>query len=290
MRVWRTSACVAALLYIGTVQARFVVEQAGISIKFPASARQKYKNGFEMSIANFGSPKYGGAVVGSLVYVSKDWGYDQTCPSAECNYGCDDFADSHPRLSLDKKTQYIMLIDRGPEGRGKTPCKFAEKVWNAQNAGAAGAIIVNYEDRKTTMEAPNDEDDSMTYLQNITIPAAFVTKSVGDALKGLIKPTGRDKDPHAMVSMDWVDILPRSEVVRHDLPLDHHSSPDVRCRRLFVSAGQAALTTLDCLYLCPLVNRPLRLCNVCNNETNTILRTTFCARKVMHMPAAALQC
>lgn len=29
---------------------------------------------------------------GSLVYVSKDWGYDQTCPSAECNYGCDDFA------------------------------------------------------------------------------------------------------------------------------------------------------------------------------------------------------
>lgn len=128
------------------------------------------------------------------------------------------------------------------------------------------------------------------YLQNITIPAAFVTKSVGDALKGLIKPTGRDKDPHAMVSMDWVDILPRSEVVRHDLPLDHHSSPDVRCRRLFVSAGQAALTTLDCLYLCPLVNRPLRLCNVCNNETNTILRTTFCARKVMHMPAAALQC
>lgn len=100
----------------------------------------------------------------------------------------------------------------GAEGRGKTPCKFAEKVWNAQNAGAAGvrpsldascvgktlrtrrihglkndlgrlkhavwiwvklpfsggkssllqAIIVNYEDRKTTMEAPNDEDDSMT--------------------------------------------------------------------------------------------------------------------------------
>lgn len=27
---------------------------------------------------------------------------------------------------------------RGAEGRGKKPCKFAEKVWNAQNAGAVG--------------------------------------------------------------------------------------------------------------------------------------------------------
>lgn len=51
------------------------------------------------------------------------------------------------------------------------------------------------------------------YLQNITVPAAFVTKSVGDTLKGLIKPTRSDKDPHAMVSLDWTDILPRSEVV-----------------------------------------------------------------------------
>lgn len=51
------------------------------------------------------------------------------------------------------------------------------------------------------------------YLQNITIPAAFVTKTVGDTLKGLIRPTRKDRKPTAMVSMDWTDILPRSEVV-----------------------------------------------------------------------------
>lgn len=72
------------------------------------------------------------------------------------------------------------------------PCKFAEKVWNAQKAGAQGVrctqtrscqpfhdllpaitgvhvgagalqvIVVNYEDKHTTMEAPNDQDESVT--------------------------------------------------------------------------------------------------------------------------------
>lgn len=34
--------------------------------------------------------------------------------------------DAHPRLSLDKKTQYIMLIDRGPGACGTVPlrCSF----------------------------------------------------------------------------------------------------------------------------------------------------------------------
>lgn len=78
------------------------------------------------------------------------------------------------------------------------PCKFAEKVWNAQEAGAQGVrkpcclftpsalldpdeaqerweckeprckgcacallqvIVVNYEDKHTTMEAPDDQDE-----------------------------------------------------------------------------------------------------------------------------------
>lgn len=39
------------------------------------------------------------------------------------------------------------------------PCKFAQKVWNSQLAGAQAVIVVNYEDRHTTMEAPDDNDE-----------------------------------------------------------------------------------------------------------------------------------
>lgn len=87
-------------------------------------------------------------------------------------------------------------------GLGSTACKFAEKVWNAQEAGAQAVsaflpigwllcliahcnillrctvlneclslqpetemqvIVVNYEDSHTTMEAP-DEDDESSYM------------------------------------------------------------------------------------------------------------------------------
>ena len=51
------------------------------------------------------------------------------------------------------------------------------------------------------------------YLQNITIPAAFVQKSVGDKLKRLIKPQKDLPHPKVLVSLDWTDLLPRNEVV-----------------------------------------------------------------------------
>ena len=47
------------------VKARFVVEQSALQIKFPTTARQAHPDGFDMSLANFGAPQYGG----SLVYV-----------------------------------------------------------------------------------------------------------------------------------------------------------------------------------------------------------------------------
>lgn len=76
-----------------------------------------------------------------------------------------------PRLDLhelDPKESFIMLVDRGPAD-GDSACKFAQKVWNAQRAGARGAIVVNYEDKMTTMEAPDDDDEvNYRYLRNIT--------------------------------------------------------------------------------------------------------------------------
>ncbi len=55
---------------------------------------------------------------------------------------------------------------------------------------------------------------SRRYLQNITIPAAFVQRSVGDSLKKLIKPQKDLPHPKVLVSLDWTDLLPRNEVVR----------------------------------------------------------------------------
>ena len=52
------------------------------------------------------------------------------------------------------------------------------------------------------------------YLRNITIPAAFVTKTTGDALKGLTKKTSTGQgQEEVIVVMDWIDALPRADMV-----------------------------------------------------------------------------
>lgn len=49
-----------ALFLVGNVGARFVIEQGGLKIAFPKEKAKAYPNGFDMSLANFGSPRYGG--------------------------------------------------------------------------------------------------------------------------------------------------------------------------------------------------------------------------------------
>lgn len=44
-------------------QARFVIEQGGLKVTFPKSAAKAHPNGFDMSLANFGAPKYGGSLM-----------------------------------------------------------------------------------------------------------------------------------------------------------------------------------------------------------------------------------
>ena len=49
-------------------------------------------------------------------------------------------------------------------------------------------------------------------MRNITIPAAFITATAGDALKNLLKSD--DGEPKEVVAvMDWNDVLPRAEKV-----------------------------------------------------------------------------
>ena len=140
---------------------------------------------------------------GKLVYVDPDHGHANRCQPA-CNFACSPYSEASPPFHLSPTsssggdptggemggpTNFVMLVDRGPVGDDfSSPCKFAEKVWNAQAAGASAVLVVNYEDRHTTMEAPDDQDEvSYKYLRNITIPAAFLTKTDGQALKDLLK-------------------------------------------------------------------------------------------------------
>ncbi|HEX8270967.1 MAG TPA: T9SS-dependent M36 family metallopeptidase [Flavobacterium sp.] len=75
----------------------------------------------------------------------------------------------------------IVVIRRSTaEALGGTPCPFAEKVKNAQNAGAAGVVIVN-----------NVSDPAVISMSGadatITIPAISVTMAVGEPLIARIK-------------------------------------------------------------------------------------------------------
>ena len=230
--------------------------------------------------------------------MDKDHGHPNTCSPSDCRYACSSYAAADPPFRVDPTggskggagpvgpANAIMLVDRGPMDSDTAPCKFAEKVWNAQQAGAAGVLVVNFEDKHTTMEAPDDQDEvrekerergnggcaalaegsrlcrgvgagmegggrrrargrrrrrrppphpraralqnlitfslsppfffslspppppknqvSYKYLRNITIPAAFITKSDGQALKDLLHRG------EAYVVMDWADVLPKA--------------------------------------------------------------------------------
>ncbi|KAI3427174.1 hypothetical protein D9Q98_007111 [Chlorella vulgaris] len=206
-------ALVTLLLSVGWAGAHFVIEESALKVVLPPEAKTKYFKGFDMALANFGAPRYGGALRGRLVYIDAQHYTSQHTCSPPCGYACQDFASATPpvdlRLAGDPGETYIMLVDRGPNTTATTACKFAEKVWNVQSAGARGAIVVNYEDALTTMEAPDDDDEaSHRFLTNITIPAAFVTRATGEALKGLLKGGAA-----VYVSMDWTDLLPKKQQV-----------------------------------------------------------------------------
>ena len=111
----------------------------------------------QMSTSNKLADK--GPVTGNLV-LYKD------APSGSTNFAC---GASFNAAELNGK---IALIERGN-------CSFAEKVLNAQMAGAKGAIIF---DNVTTnvLVLMGGEDNT------ITIPAVAVLKSAGDALKSLL--------------------------------------------------------------------------------------------------------
>ena len=73
-----------------------------------------------------------------------------------------------------------------------------------ETSGNAHELTSHDNKRRKASRLTSERTATFRYLRNITVPAAFVTKSTGDILKGLVK---LGSEP-AYIVMDWTDVLP----------------------------------------------------------------------------------
>ncbi|KAG6539192.1 hypothetical protein ZIOFF_004345 [Zingiber officinale] len=178
-RVW-----VLFLLW-GSCLGRFVVEKNSLKVTSPDSLKGIY----ECAIGNFGVPQYGGTMVGIVAY-----------PKAN-RKGCQSF-DNFDISYKSKPGGFptFLLVDRGD-------CYFTAKAWYAQNAGAGAVLVADDKlEPLITMDTPEEEDSRADYLQNITIPSALITKSLGDSLKKALR-----NGDMVNVNLDWRESLPHPD-------------------------------------------------------------------------------
>ncbi|KAF7845230.1 vacuolar-sorting receptor 1-like [Senna tora] len=163
----------------------FVVEKNNLKVTSPKSLKGVY----ECAIGNFGVPKYGGAMVGSVVYPKTN------------QKGCKSFDDDSLFKSKPGSFPTFVLVDRGD-------CYFTLKAWNAQNGGAAAILVAD--DRSEpliTMDTPeegsvaNDE-----YVEKISIPSALISKSLGDSIKKAL-----ESGEMVNINLDWSETLPHPD-------------------------------------------------------------------------------
>jgi len=63
-------------------------------------------------------------------------------------------------------------------------CYLTLKAWSAQNGGAAAILVVDDKvEPLIIMDTPEEEHADAAYVQNITIPSALISKSLGDSIK-----------------------------------------------------------------------------------------------------------
>ncbi|XP_027350041.1 vacuolar-sorting receptor 1-like isoform X1 [Abrus precatorius] len=175
-----------SFLVLGCCLGRFVVEKNSLKVTSPKSLKGTY----ECAIGNFGVPKYGGTLVGSVVYPKVN------------QKGCRNFSDVD--VSFQSKPgsfPTFLLVDRGD-------CYFTLKAWNAQNGGAA-AILVADDKSETliTMDTPEEGNGSNDgYVEKIIIPSALISKSVGDKIKEALS-----NGEMVNINLDWREALPHPD-------------------------------------------------------------------------------
>uniref|UniRef100_A0A6M2EHG8 EGF-like calcium-binding domain-containing protein n=1 Tax=Populus davidiana TaxID=266767 RepID=A0A6M2EHG8_9ROSI len=173
------------LLLSGFCLGRFVVEKNSLKLTSPDSLKGVY----ECAIGNFGVPQYGGTLVGTVVYPKTNQkackGFDEVDISFKSRPG---------------GLPTFVLADRGD-------CYFTLKAWNAQNGGAAAILVADDKDEPLiTMDTPEEENADADYLQNITIPSALISKSLGDSIKKAIS-----NGEMVNMNLDWTEALPHPD-------------------------------------------------------------------------------
>ncbi|MBA0682047.1 hypothetical protein Goari_023804, partial [Gossypium aridum] len=179
------------IMLLGNCLGRFVVEENSLKVTSPGSIKGVY----ECAIGNFGVPQYGGTLVGTVVYPKANQGackiFDEFDISFKSKPG------GLPTFLLVNRGAFAILPD----------CFFTLKAWNAQKAGAAAVLVADNQDESLiTMDTPEEKNASAKYLQNITIPSALISKSLGDSLKKAITFGEMVK-----ISLDWTESLPHPD-------------------------------------------------------------------------------
>jgi len=178
------------LLVLALVPAHavFIVESGSLKVAMP----EVIKGDYDIALANFGVPSYGGELRGVFAF-------NDRLPLA-----CDGPGTEHgfvPGWQYPKMHGYstIALIQRGL-------CRFTEKVLNAQLAGADAVIICdNLDEGLITMDTSADMD-TQSYVDNITVPAALMERSPCQAIKDQLN-AGKT----VIGSIDWSDAIPHPD-------------------------------------------------------------------------------
>ncbi|XWS09511.1 hypothetical protein CRYUN_Cryun40dG0090800 [Craigia yunnanensis] len=195
--------CAWILLWVNCF-GRYVVEKNSLKVTSPESIKGVY----ECAIGNFGVPQYGGTLVGTVVYPKAN---QRACEVF------DGFDISFKSKSGGLPT--LLLVDRGD-------CFFTFKAWNAQKAGAAAILIVDSKDEPLiTMDTPEEENARAEYLQNIAIPSALISKSLGDSIKKAL--TSREI---VSINLDWRESLPHpDERVEYEFWTNSNDECGLKC-------------------------------------------------------------
>ncbi|XP_058110657.1 vacuolar-sorting receptor 1-like [Magnolia sinica] len=169
----------------GPCYGRFVVEKNSLHVTSPDSL----KGNHECAIGNFGIPQYGGTMVGTIIYPKAN---QKGCT------GFDQFDISFKSKPGGRPT--FVLADRGD-------CYFTLKAWNAQTAGAAAILVADDKmEPLITMDTPEEENANADYLQNITIPSALISKTLGDNIKKALS-----NSEMVTINLDWRESLPHPD-------------------------------------------------------------------------------
>ncbi|CAH9116637.1 unnamed protein product [Cuscuta epithymum] len=210
------------LALLRSAAGRFVVEKNSLKVLSPDSIKGTY----DCSLGNFGVPQYGGSMTGVIVYPKDNL------------KGCKDFHEFG--ISFNSKPGSLptfVLVDRGD-------CHFALKAWNAQKAGASAVLVADdVDERLITMDSPEEDGSSSSYVENITIPSALVEKSFGEKMKKSLS-----EGEMVNVNLDWRESVPHpDDRVEYELWTNSNVECGYKCDMLmrFVKDFKGAAQILE---------------------------------------------